>query len=55
MGEVKYPIRLHGVLASPESKPGDMGVSHKNTYTCDYIDIYLLDEGSKIAWGQSKI
>ena len=63
MGEVECPIRLYGVLAVPQSKPGGMGVSHKTTYTGDcwwHISgpAYLVDELSltgMTTWGQSKI
>ena len=54
MGEVECPIRLYGVLAVPQPKPGGVGVSHKTACTGDYSLINPLDEGDEIAWGQSK-
>ena len=54
IGEVECPIRLYGVLAIPQPKPGGMAVSHKTVYAGAYSLIYPLDEGNEIAHGQSK-
>ena len=53
MGEVECPIRLHGVLAVPQARPGGVGVSHKNACMGDFSLIYPLGEGNEITLGQS--
>ena len=54
MREVECPIRLHGVLAIPQLRPGGVEVSHRTACMGDYGLIFPLDEGNEITLGQSK-